>query len=267
MPSETVWSDYTDPGISIFRGFKGVDKPKAYVRLIDDGDAPVRTDPLLFVRDDEDGGTAPSVVITGAGSSMDLGAEWPPSEWGTPVRQRPKLFVTLDGAPAAQNLVEMRGTTNGQYALIITDGCGIFANGQISANDRWSPTNGVNPLIGGRPYGLGAASDWNQTAELTSALVLAESNHDDLDFFQGFKLNDTHWRFRLLDTGGMWWGIGSTITPYFRITPVGGTGLQFGAATTERVGFFGAAPVVQQSAPSNTLGEVLTALRNLGLLA
>lgn len=45
-----------------------------------------------------------------------------------------------------------------------------------------------------------------------------------------------------------------------------GTGTKIGTAATQKLGFFGATPVVQQAAPT-TLAEVITRLQALGLTA
>lgn len=125
---------------------------------------------------------------------------------GTPITD-PVLHIDMDG-DTGPNLVEMRGSLTGAYALWITDTCAIVTNGQVNANSRWSPTNGVSPLVDDRAYNFGSASDYNQNASKTFALNIALSAHADLDYFQGFKLGDTRHRIRINEIGAIGWADG-----------------------------------------------------------
>lgn len=148
------------------------------------------------------------LVATASAEYLEIGGSWPPPEWGTPVRTRPRLFINLSGS--GPNLIEMRGDNAGQFAVFFPDGGSMVLNGQVNANSRWSPINGVDPLVGGRAYCVGGASDFNQNGDQTFAIYISLSAHVGLDHFQGFKLGDTRHRVRIMEDGQ--YGIGDGVT-------------------------------------------------------
>lgn len=124
----------------------------------------------------------------------------------------PNLTLDLSGVEGP-NLTEMRGSDTGFYVLWITDTCAIVTNGQVNANSRWSPFNNVTPLIGGRAYNVGASDDYLQNAAKTFALYLAESNHADLDYFQGFLSDESGYRLAFGRFGEIKWSDGVAGAP------------------------------------------------------
>jgi hypothetical protein len=124
----------------------------------------------------------------------------------------PNLTVDLSGEEGP-NLVEMRGSDTGFYAYWVSDTCAIITNGQVNANSRWSPFNNISALIGGRAYNVGASDDYEQNAARTFALFLAESNHVNLDYFQGFLSNEGGYRFAIGRFGEQKWSDGVVGAP------------------------------------------------------
>ncbi len=242
MPSEAIWSDTHDPGISLFRGFKGTDKPNAFIRLIDDGDAPNRVDPLLYIRD-ADAGLAPSIRVTKAGTILEAGPtsgtttfsltstgaisgvemsatrlsvggltgnpNYDNSPWNDPI-------TVIGSGETDRNLAVFRGrssvNTTGYYHAVITDTCAFVTNGWIGADGASNIPGQMATLAS---FMVGANSDIGPTIPNTAVFV-SFANADDLDQFQfwakvGGTL-DAGPRLRVRHLGGLTWTDGTGYT-------------------------------------------------------
>lgn len=186
-------------------------------------------------------------------------------------------FVTLHTQGSERNLLRAyagpAANPSGHFQLSITDACSIYTHGAI-ASDGGSQIPGQIALLG-KTFMIGANSDIAAGAD--AAVYVSFARTASLDHFQ-FVSGPETLRLRILHDGELeWWQGSGPSAAVFKLLPTS-TGMKIGTGPTQRIGFYGATPVVQPSANPDTSGATLAALetevnqvkqalRDVGLLA